>query len=53
MSVRRPIPEISEAKQAHDEQERPPLPPGHPVAWEVLTDGTLLEGTAYPLPVFL
>lgn len=26
---------------------RSPLPAGHPRAWSVLTDGTLLEGTPY------
>jgi hypothetical protein len=32
---------------------RPPLPPGHPISWRLLTDGTCLAGTEYPLPVFL
>lgn len=32
--------------------ERPPLPAGHPVAWGVLTEHTVLEGTPYPFPVF-
>jgi hypothetical protein len=32
---------------------RDPLPPGHPRSWSVLTAGTLLEGTPYPLPVFV
>jgi hypothetical protein len=32
---------------------RDPLPPGHPRSWGVLTAGTLLEGTPYPLPVFV
>ncbi len=31
------------------EADRDPLPAGDPLAWAVLTDGTLLEGTAYPL----
>jgi hypothetical protein len=31
---------------------RPPLPPGHPITWKLLTDGTLLEGSDYPFPVF-
>ena len=29
---------------------REPLPAGHPLAWQVLTEGTLLAGTAYPYP---
>lgn len=31
---------------------RDPLPPGHPRSWDVLTTGTVLENTPYPLPVF-
>lgn len=29
---------------------REPLPAGHPLAWAILTQGTLLAGTAYPFP---
>jgi hypothetical protein len=29
---------------------REPLPAGHPLAWQVLTEGTLLAGEAYPYP---
>ena len=29
---------------------REPLHAGHPLAWQVLTEGTLLAGTAYPFP---
>lgn len=32
---------------------REPLPAGHPRSWDVLTAGTVLENTPYPLPVFL
>jgi hypothetical protein len=32
---------------------RDPLPAGHPRSWSVLTTGTVLEGTPYPLPVFV
>jgi len=39
--------------RANEEGERPPMPSGHPVAWQVLIEGTLLAGTVYPLPVFL
>ncbi len=35
-----------------EERERAPLPPGHPRSWSILTAGTVLEGTPYPLPVF-
>jgi hypothetical protein len=35
-----------------EEAERPPLPPGHPIAWGLLTRGTILEGLPYPLPGF-
>jgi hypothetical protein len=32
---------------------REPLPAGHPRSWGVITTGTVLENTPYPLPVFL
>lgn len=32
---------------------RDPLPAGHPRSWSVLTAGTVLENTPYPMPVFL
>ena len=35
-----------------EDPRREPLPAGHPRAWAVITDGTLLEGTPYPLPCF-
>ena len=31
---------------------RDPLPAGHPRSWGVITAGTVLEDTPYPLPVF-
>lgn len=31
---------------------RDPLPAGHPRTWGVITAGTVLENTPYPLPVF-
>jgi hypothetical protein len=31
---------------------RDPLPAGHPRSWGVITAGTVLENTPYPLPVF-
>jgi hypothetical protein len=33
--------------------DRPPRPPGHPDSGGLITAGTVLEGTAYPFPVFL
>jgi hypothetical protein len=35
-----------------EDPERPPLPAGHPRSWGALIEGTLLEGTPYPLPWF-
>ncbi len=32
--------------------DRPPLPPGHPIAWAVITENTSLAGCPYPYPVF-
>ena len=32
--------------------DRPPLPSGHPITWSLITDGTVLERSAYPYPVF-
>ncbi len=31
---------------------REPLPPGHPRSWGAITQGSVLEGEPYPLPVF-
>ncbi len=35
-----------------DSPTRDTLPPGDPRTWGPLTQGTLLEGTPYPMPVF-
>ena len=32
--------------------DRPPLPSGHPLTWDLINRGTLLERAAYPYPVF-
>ncbi len=32
--------------------DRPARPPGHPDTWELITAGTVLEGSPYPWPVF-
>ena len=34
------------------QNDRPALPPGHPVSWGLLTGGTVLDGAEYPYPVF-
>jgi hypothetical protein len=36
-----------------EDPSRDPLPAGHPRSWGVITAGTVLENTPYPLPVFL
>lgn len=36
-----------------EDKDRPPRPPGHPATWGAITVGTVLEGAAYPFPVFL
>lgn len=33
--------------------DRNPLPPGHPISWQAITDRTSLAGERYPYPVFL
>lgn len=45
----RPPPEVGPLV---DDPKREPLPAGHPRSWAVITDGTLLEGSPYPLPCF-
>jgi len=42
-----PCPVIEEAR------DRPPRQAGHPATWLLLTSGTVLEGEAYPYPVFI
>ena len=34
-------------------EDRAPLPAGHPASWDLLTAGTVLQGSPYPHPVFL
>ncbi|MDE2516961.1 MAG: AsnC family protein [Rhodospirillales bacterium] len=50
LGARKPV--ETPAPVAEDPQ-REPLPAGHPRSWGALTDGTVLAGEAYPLPVFL
>jgi hypothetical protein len=47
---RKPQPRPSLAEEARD---RPPRQAGHPLTWELINRGTVLEGEAYPYPVFL
>lgn len=41
---------LQAARSPHDDPAREPLAAGDARAWEVLTAGTLLAGTRYPLP---
>jgi hypothetical protein len=50
IGARRPPPEF---KPPPEDRARPPLPAGHPRSWHILIEGTVLEGTEYPLPVFV
>lgn len=34
------------------QNDRPALPPGHPLTWSMLIEGTALAGSEYPFPVF-
>ena len=43
----RPMAVVEEAR------DRPARQAGHPLTWSLLTAGTVLEGEAYPYPVFL
>lgn len=43
----RPPPPTAQPPDALDEPNRDPLPPGHTLAWAVLTENTLLEGSPY------
>ena len=38
---------------AEEPRDRPARQAGHPTTWAMITAGTLLEGEAYPYPVFL
>lgn len=49
IGARRPPPELV---RRPEDRTREPLPAGHPRTWGVLTAGTVLAGTPYPLPVF-
>ena len=34
------------------QDDRPPLPSGHPLTWGAIVKGTVLEDQPYPMPVF-
>jgi hypothetical protein len=36
-----------------EHRDRSAYPPGHPITWGLITHGTVLDGAAYPYPVFL
>ncbi len=36
-----------------ESRDRPPRQAGHPATWSLLTKDTVLDGEAYPYPVFL
>lgn len=35
------------------QNDRPCLPPGHPISWGAITEGTVLDAATYPFPVFV
>ena len=45
IGAQRPAPTSAPPRE---DPSRPPLPPGHPRAWGVLTQGTLLAGLGWP-----
>lgn len=32
--------------------DRPALPPGHPITWDGINEGTCIAGAIYPFPIF-
>ncbi len=36
-----------------EDPSRDPLPAGHPRSWDAINAGGVLQGTPYPLPVFI
>ncbi len=49
-----PLTRIQPAPRPEVERnDRPPLPPGHPLSWQAITAQTTLAGEPYPYPVFL
>ena len=35
------------------QNDRPAMPAGHPVSWGAITNGTVLDRSQYPFPVFI
>ena len=50
IGARRPPPDFVPPPEA---PEREPMPAGHPRSWDAINADTVLEGTPYPLPVFV
>lgn len=46
IGVRRPV--TAPRQPANDDPMREPLPAGHPRAWRLLTDDTLMQGEPWP-----
>jgi len=46
---------VAQARQGNVEEprDRPARQAGHPLTWDLINRGTVLEGEAYPYPVFL
>jgi hypothetical protein len=42
-----PVPVPRPVRRPEDDPNRPPMHAGHPIAWDVLTAGTLLDGTLF------
>ena len=51
IGARLPARSVHDAEaEAFADPTRAPLPPGHKIAWDILTAGTVLAGTLYPWP---
>jgi hypothetical protein len=44
---------VAQTCPQEEPRDRPPRQAGHPLTWELINRGTVLEGEAYPYPVFL
>ena len=53
-----PVPEAGQRRTVYVVRGRPanndrgPLPPGHPLSWGAINAGTVLDGAGYPFPIF-
>lgn len=43
---------LDSRRRPPEDPEREPLPAGHPVSWDAINAGTVLQGEPYPLPFF-